>query len=259
MEAPRGLGARPDGLARGSRAGRRPPPRLETQVLHLEEGSWRPYTYVWNDEQSDATLADAGGSSRTFFVRDEREPRAAGATQAYRFAARSECVLCHNPWVEARTTVFGAQSASPLAFDAPQLDRDGPATGGREPAPPARAARLLRPAPAAPRACRRLADPYDESAGLDARARCLLQVNCAHCHQSDAGGSADDRPGVVLPLEQTETVGVRPIQGTFGIDDARIIAPGEPERSVLYYRMAKRGPAGCPGSARSRSTTGRRG
>ena len=31
--------------------------RLETQVLHLEAGSWRPYTYVWNDDQTDATLA----------------------------------------------------------------------------------------------------------------------------------------------------------------------------------------------------------
>jgi putative heme-binding domain-containing protein len=49
-----------------------------------------------------------------------------------------------------------------------------------------------------------------------------------------------------MPLEKTQTVGARPTQGTFGIDDARIIAPGEPERSVLYYRIAKTGAGRMP-------------
>ena len=52
--------------------------------------------------------------------------------------------------------------------------------------------------------------------------------------------------GFARTLEQTKTIGIRPIQGTFGIDDARIIAPGEPERSVLYYRVAKTGAGRMP-------------
>ena len=36
--------------------------RMETQILHLEADAWRPYSYVWNDDQTDAVLADAGGS-----------------------------------------------------------------------------------------------------------------------------------------------------------------------------------------------------
>ena len=38
------------------------------------------------------------------------------------------------------------------------------------------------------------------------------------------------------------TIGVRPGQGTFGIPHARILAPGDPYRSVLFYRMALAGP-----------------
>ena len=43
--------------------------------------------------------------------------------RTYRVYARTECVLCHNPWVEKKTTVFGVQSASPLGVNTPQLNR----------------------------------------------------------------------------------------------------------------------------------------
>ncbi len=39
--------------------------RVETQILHLEADAWRPYSYVWNDQQSDAHLANAEGETLT--------------------------------------------------------------------------------------------------------------------------------------------------------------------------------------------------
>ena len=39
---------------------------------------------------------------------------------------------------------------------------------------------------------------------------------------------------------------MRPRQGDFGIPDARIVAPGDPHRSVLFYRMAKFGRGRMP-------------
>ena len=223
------------------------PRRLETQVLHREDGSWRPYTYIWDQDQADAVLADAAGGSRTVSVPDPRLPDGRG-TLVYRFPARSECILCHNPWIEARTTVFGIQSASPLAFTTAQLDRDGPLCrpGENQLDLLERLGYLVRPAGPRPGGRSGLADPYDERASLDARARAYLQVNCAHCHSRHAGGTALIALGTELNLEQTRTVGARPVQGTFNIDDARIIAPGEPERSVLFYRMAKLGAGRMP-------------
>jgi putative heme-binding domain-containing protein len=38
----------------------------------------------------------------------------------------------------------------------------------------------------------------------------------------------------------------RPVQGSFGLVNAQILAPGDPYRSVLYYRMAKLGPGRMP-------------
>ncbi len=233
--------------------------RIETQLLHREEGSWRPYTYIWNTDQTDAVLADAGGENRTIAL-------PGGKHLAYRFAARSECGICHNPWVENLNTVFGNQSASPLAFDAAQLDRDGPAlrcagadgSSGVEnqlrrlerlgyfddaptPSPSASAS-----SPHSPREPYRLVDPYDEKASLNLRARSYLEVNCGHCHLYGAGGSANIFLGAGLPIEATRLIEARPLQGAFGIDDARIIAPGEPERSVLYYRVARSGAGRMP-------------
>ena len=92
----------------------------------------------------------------------------------------------------------------------------------------------------------RLVDPYDESADLDRRARSYLQTNCAHCHQFNAGGTANISLGFDVPLQATKTVGIRPIQGTFGIAGAQIIAPGDPSRSVLLYRMSKLGGGRMP-------------
>jgi len=48
------------------------------------------------------------------------------------------------------------------------------------------------------------------------------------------------------PLDQTNALEVRPVQGTFDIPGAEILAPGDPYRSVLYYRMAKLGRGRMP-------------
>ena len=39
---------------------------------------------------------------------------------------------------------------------------------------------------------------------------------------------------------------MRPTQGTFGIRDAEILAPGDPYRSVMWYRLSKIGPGHMP-------------
>jgi len=44
-----------------------------------------------------------------------------------------------------------------------------------------------------------------------------------------------------LPLQNTQTCNVQPGISDLGIDNALLIAPGEPERSVLLTRMQIRG------------------
>jgi uncharacterized repeat protein (TIGR03806 family) len=217
--------------------------RIETQILHREAGSWRPYSYVWNDEGTDAALAPAEGLTKTWIVDDPDAP-IGRRWENYRVHARAECVLCHNPWVEMKTTSYGRQSASPLGLTTGQLNRE---TGGSTSNQLLTFSHLdIFAKSLDPARLPRTADPYDPKSSLDRRARAYLQVNCAHCHMLNAGGSATIQLGESIPLDRTQTLGVRPTQGTFGIDDARIIQPGDPAGSVLFYRMAETGGGRMP-------------
>ena len=138
------------------------------------------------------------------------------------------------------------QSASPLGVNTPQMNRMRD-DGGR----PVNQLTflydhgLLAWTPE-PERLPKLVNPYEESADLGLRARSYLQTNCSHCHQFNAGGTANIALGFEVPLAETRTVDVRPIQGTFQIAGARIIAPGDPSRSVLYYRVSKLGGGRMP-------------
>lgn len=49
-----------------------------------------------------------------------------------------------------------------------------------------------------------------------------------------------------VSLDNMQAIDVRPALGTFDLPDARLIAPGDPARSVLIYRMAKSGAGSMP-------------
>jgi putative heme-binding domain-containing protein len=227
-------------MERGNPRSRR---RLETQVLHYDGTGWHGYTYDWNDAQTDAVLVPAAGKNRTFNVVDAKAP-GGRRKQTWHFASRAECMQCHNPW-----------AGNTLAFNLPQLNRThdygGVADNQLRAFKHVHMLTILhqdeeqdRQVPGTPPPA--LVDPYDAKADLSRRARSYLQVNCAHCHQFGAGGTADIELRYEIPLDQMKTLEVRPVQGTFDIPGAQILAPGDPYRSVLYYRMAKLGRGRMP-------------
>ena len=208
--------------------------RIETQVLHYDGLEWMAYTYQWNDEQSDATLVDAAGAERTLAVID---PKSIGGVrkQVWRFAGRAECQRCHNKW-----------SGPPLGFNTPQLNRSV-AYGDTSASQLDTFAHIrLIEKPIVAEARTSLANPHDESSDIEGRSRAYLHANCAHCHRLHAGGAVLSHMHFDLPLEKTKMIGARPSQGTFGIHGAEVIAPGDPFRSVLLYRMSKLGGGRMP-------------
>lgn len=208
--------------------------RMETQILHYSGTDWRAYTYRWNEAQTDGVLVDAAGEDITVEVPDDANP-GEFCKQTWHFASRTECLRCHNPW-----------SGSALAFQTAQLQRphdyDGRVASQLD--------TLLQIGLCAPDIPddkqTSLVDPYDESQDLTDRARSYLHVNCAHCHRMHAGSSVLSKMQYDLPLDQTTMVGERPSQGTFAIPGALVIAPGDPFRSVLMYRISKIGPGHMP-------------
>jgi uncharacterized repeat protein (TIGR03806 family) len=215
--------------------------RLETRLLHFEkfEGTeeygdqyWRGYTYIWNDEGTDATLCDASGADRPLTIKDKAAP-GGERKQTWHFPSRAECTLCHT--MPAKYT---------LGVNTLQLNKDHDYGHGQV----ANQLRTLehlgiftQHLPELPEKLPRLVDYEDEKQSLDARARSYLHANCAHCHMKWGGGNAEFLLLATLDIKDTGTLNTKPGQGTFDLRDPRIIVPGDPDRSLVAYRMSKLG------------------
>src|SRR5262249_20216627 len=128
---------------------------------------WHGYTYVWNDEQTDATLLDARGLDRTFTVRDPKAP-GGERKQVWHFPSRAECTLCHT-----------MPAKYVLGLNTRQMNKDHDYGGVV-----ANQLRTLehlgvftKALPKPPEQLPRLYDPEDEGVALHRRARSYLHAN----------------------------------------------------------------------------------
>lgn len=214
--------------------------RVETRLLHQEalggteevgDQYWKGYSYVWNEDQTDATLVGTRGLDRTYTIADPGAP-GGKREQVWRFPSRAECTLCHTvpaKYVLGLNTLqmnkehdYGWTTANQLEV----LHRLGVFT---------------EPLPKSPSELPRIYNHLDRNHSLDERARAYLHSNCAHCHQKWGGGNADFLLHANISLEETRTLGVTPGHGDFDIAEGRLLAPGDPDRSLILYRMTKLG------------------
>ena len=117
---------------------------------------------------------------------------------------------------------------------------------------PQRAARPTAILPLDPDHLPRLADPYDEHADVNLRARSYLDANCAICHVLSGGGNALMDLGYNVPADRMQAIDERPQHESFGLAKPLLISPGQPSSSVLLLRMATRGRGQMPPLATSR-------
>jgi uncharacterized repeat protein (TIGR03806 family) len=211
--------------------------RLETRLLVAErvggteeygDQVWNGYTYIWNDEDTDAELADIKGVDREYAVQ-------AGAIvkkQKWHFPSRAECTMCH--------TVTAKYS---LGVNTAQMNRDHDYGGtvANQLATLDHIGLFDKKLPKSPKDLEKLADYRDTTASLDARARAYLHANCSHCHRKWGGGNAEFQLLSTLPVRDLGVVDVKPGQGAFDLRDPRILVPGDPDRSMLHHRMTRLG------------------
>ena len=201
---------------------------LETQLLHKLDDEWRAYNYIWNQEQTEAVLQSDQAIDRELIIRDAASP-GGKRMQVWRHASRNECLLCHI-W----------SSGTALGFWPNQLNIDWSGSNQLEHLNELGLFKheIPRPSP--------LTDPHDESASLESRARSYLAMNCSSCHRRLGGGTATFNFDIINSLADNNYLDAAPAQGTFGIHDARVVAPGDPFRSVLLYRTLKSGRGHMP-------------
>jgi hypothetical protein len=89
-------------------------------------------------------------------------------------------------------------------------------------------------------------DPYDPKAPLEPRVRSYLAANCAQCHIMSGGGNSAMDFDLGNSLEGLKIVKQVPQHWTFDIEKPLLVAPGEPDRSVLYRRISQREEAAMP-------------
>ena len=202
--------------------------RIETRLLVRQQGEWTGYSYQWNDAQTDAELVPAEGRDRTF-TRPDAPP---GNDQpiAWRYPSRAECMVCHTRAANYvlglstaqmnRTHRYGAVEENQLAV----LERLG----------------VFRdPLPRRPAEMVALVDPLDGGAPLESRARSYLHGNCSYCHVSAGGGNARLELESATPLDKMNLIGEKPLHDRFGIDEALLLVPGVPERSLVLARLRR--------------------
>lgn len=210
-------------MERGNPASRR---KIETQILHNDGVLWGAYSYRWNADQTDAELVPAKGANEKLSVKD---PDAPGGVreQEWRFFSRAECLRCHSMW----------NSFAP-GFSAPQLDRVTASAPGRQSDVFARLG-LVPEQPV-------MADPHGGRGSLEVRVRSYFHSNCGTCHRYNGGGTVPIYLNIDEVLKDTKIVDSKPVQGDLGLPDGRVIAKGDPLRSVLLYRMATAGRGHMP-------------
>jgi uncharacterized repeat protein (TIGR03806 family) len=200
---------------------------LETRVLERKAAGWYGYSYLWNKEQTEATL-DLGGSTIQASWKG-----ADGKTHSNNYIVphANQCKSCH---------VSNGKTFLPLGIKARNLNKDYAYADGKEnQLAHWTQAGILKgsPRPAHAPKVPRYDDPSTGS--VDARARAWLDVNCAHCH-NPAGPARTT--GLDLSISQTDfaKLGVwkSPVAAGHGSGEHRYdIVPGKPDDSIVIYRL----------------------
>ena len=218
--------------------------RVETRLLVRQQGEWTGYSYRWNAEQTDAELVPAAGAAEEYEVADPSD------SSGHRDSGLAVPLPHRVPGLP-----LPRRRLRPELHPAPARPRPRLRRRGRQPAPHARAHRRLQ-GQAARRGREdrpRLVDPYDAKAPLEARVRSYLHVNCSTCHVKEGGGNAHMELGLATPTDRMRLIDEVPEHARFDIADARLVAPGSPERSVLLPDHAQGDrPDAAPGLHRGR-------
>lgn len=201
---------------------------VETQVLvNLPDGRWVGLDYEWDDDGRDARLLTGG---KTKLLDDGT---------SWTFPGPEGCGRCHHTQVGSLRAVKLSQLAGDFAGrdQLAWLEERGALTWRTD------TERMVPPA---------LPRLDDESAPLEQRARAYLDVNCSSCHQpgGDAGEATMDLRWTT-PFSASRVCGRRPNAMFPGHEDAALLRPGDPARSLISIRMHRNDSAAMPPQRRA--------
>jgi len=213
---------------------------IETRVLRHGEDGWEAWPYLWNDEQTEATLAVGGATMTIDFVDAQGQLQ----TSSYLVPQRNQCLSCH----ERNVGPGGSTVLTPIGPAARHLNRDYPYEGGVENQlthldamgmldglPP------MDDVPAAYDFAPIAAGGPDAipDADVERAARDYLDINCAHCHDPNGAQGVTSQLFLNHDNEDAFRLGVCKRPGSAGEGTGGLfynIVPGNPDESILVFR-----------------------
>ncbi|UII31745.1 hypothetical protein LVD17_26000 [Fulvivirga ulvae] len=197
---------------------------IETRLLIHEKKGWKALAYIWNDEQTDAFIEITGKKVPVNL--------SARSTIDYAVPNMLQCKSCHDRNGE----------IIPIGPSARQLNKPGDdgdnqlvklvSMGWLEGAPPVSE-------------WPRLVQWENDMENLDDRARAYLEINCGHCHRSD-GPAKNSGLDLTTKAHEAHAMGIfkAPVAAGKGSGGLKYdIVPGQPDQSILMYRMQSNDPA----------------
>lgn len=204
---------------------------METRFLvKRSDTAWAGYSYMWDRDRTDAFLLEGGELGR--YAMQAGQVDVSGADMhRHTFPDRTQCLLCHN-----------AAAGRALGLQTGRMNTEHDYDGFVENQLRAMdyAGLFSAPLPDAPDALPRFAQPTDESADLQDRARAWLYANCSHCHLPSGPTPVALDLRYETPLAMTNACGLLPKFAIAQIPDAKIIDPGNSAHSELFFRLALR-------------------
>ena len=212
--------------------------RLETRLLVRDTNGYvYGGTYKWRPDDSDADLMEAG-SNEDITIKTATGTR----IQHWFYPGRQDCLTCHTPVsggvLGVKTRQLNGNYTYPNGvtdnqlrawnhvglFDTTLSDDDISHM-------------------------KKLVAITDTSAPLEDRVRSYLDANCAQCHRP-GGAEAFFDARYDTPLDHQGIIN-GPVGDALGISGAKIVAPGDPDKSVLLNRISMTGPLQMPPLARN--------
>jgi uncharacterized repeat protein (TIGR03806 family) len=198
---------------------------LKTRLLIRQEKGWNAWAYVWNEEQTEATLKVAGARMDV----DWTDHKGNFRQIRYSVPNKNQCKGCH---------VLG-KAFSPIGPKARHLNKEYYYVSGPENQLINWSRRgILEGVPDLEKV-QSVPAIDDETADLNKRARAYLDINCAHCHRRE--GPASTSGLFLLSGEDTPVhwgYKKRPIAAGRGSGGLLFdIDPGKPENSIIHFRM----------------------
>ena len=216
--------------------------RLETRLLVLDpQGGVFGVTYKWRPDNSDADLLKTN-LTEEFKIQTANGQR----IQNWYYPSQADCLTCHNTNAGLVLGVKTRQVNRNFAYPGGVSDNELRTWShlGFFENPPQDSTLSQLPA---------LARSDDASKSIEDRARSYLDANCANCHRP-RGTVASFDTRYDTPLQQQNIVGAHVLIDQ-RIDNARVVAPNDIWRSLLYARANTTEPMKMPPLARNEIDT----